>query len=72
MRSDHLKRHMKVHDKHGEVEALPSIASSYIPPEKGSSAPSYKLTSMDLEKFLKKLKSMIENTRTKWKWVKNV
>ena len=55
MRSDNLKNHMKVHDKHREVEPLPSITSSYIPPKKGSSDPLYRLTFMDQEELLKKL-----------------
>ena len=51
MRSDHLKRHMKIHDKHGEVEPLPS----YVPPASGSSGSFYRLTSMDEEVLLKKM-----------------
>ena len=55
MRSDVLNRHMKIHDTHAEVEPLPSITSSYVPPESGSSGPFYRPTSMDKEELLKKL-----------------
>jgi hypothetical protein len=55
MRSDHLKNHMKRHDKHVEVEPLPSIASTTIPPVSASSGPFYKPTNMDKEVLLKKM-----------------
>ena len=49
MRSDILNRHMKIHDKHVEVEPLSSVTSSYIPPVGGSSGSFYKPTYMDKE-----------------------
>ena len=51
MRSDNLKNHMKLHDKHDEVEPLPTT----IPSVSGSSSPFYKPTSMDEEELLKKM-----------------
>ena len=55
MRSDHLKNHMKKHDKYVEVEPLSSVTSSYIPPVSGSSESFYKPTHMDKEVLLKKM-----------------
>ena len=55
MRSDHLKNHMKRHNKPVEVEPLPSITSTTIPPVSGSSDSFYKPTSMDEEELLKKM-----------------
>ena len=55
MRSDILNRHMKMHDKHVEVEPLPNITSIYVPPESGSSTNFCKPTSFDEEELLKKM-----------------
>ena len=55
MRSDILSRHMKIHDKYVEVEPLPSVTSTNVPPVSGSSDSFYKLTSMDEEELLKKM-----------------
>ena len=55
MRRDVLNRHMKLHDKHVEVEPLPSITSTTIPPVAASSDSFYKSTSMDEEELLKKM-----------------
>ena len=53
MRSDHLKNHMKRHDKHNKVEPLPSVTPTYVSPSSGSSF--YKLTNIDKEMILKKM-----------------
>ena len=55
MRTDNLNRHMKMHNKPVEVEPLPSITSTTIPPVSGSSDSFYKPTSMDEEELLKKM-----------------
>ena len=55
MRSDILSRHMKIHDKYVEVEPLPSVTSTNVPPVSGSSDSFYKPTSMDEEELLKKM-----------------
>ena len=54
MRSDNLDRHIKIHDKHVEVEPLSSVTSSDVIPLTGSNDVSYKLTNMDEEMLLKK------------------
>ena len=46
---------MKIHDKYVEVEPLPSVTSTNVPPVSGSSDSFYKPTSMDEEELLKKM-----------------
>ena len=55
MRSDILNRHMQIHDKYVEVEPLPSVTSTYVPPMSGISDSIYKPANMDKELLLKKM-----------------
>ena len=62
MRSDNLKKHMKIHDKHVNLEPPPTITttipSAYTTPVYESSG--YKLTNMDEEMLLN---SMLKDDR---------
>ena len=53
MRSDHIANHMKIHDKHVDVEPPPTIPSTYIPPVFERSG--YNPTNMEDETLLKKM-----------------
>ena len=56
MRSDHLKNHMKRHDKHVEMEPLSSIPPTSSMQETSASTFSFNLqTNMDKEVLLKKM-----------------
>ena len=55
MRSDILNRHKTIHDKFVEVEPLPCVTSTYVPPLRGISDSIYKPTNMDKELLLKKM-----------------
>ena len=77
MRSDNLKKHMKIHDKNVEVEPLSSVTSSDVIPLTGSNDVSYKLTNMNEEALLKKMlqcereyKEKMEMGRKMYEYVK--